>query len=389
MKHPFQILTSSTDGKLLIASASSPSKESSLLLLLPELGDVLCQQNVPQPIYINYLETGPDKVLITADVDKNITIYKLENNELHQLKQQQMPKRLSGISTLNNDAIVCDSLGDVYQITIDTQPAVKKEDLKPLLGHTSPLTAVVAAQYKNPPKSFLITSDRDEHIRVSNYPKSYVIKGFLYGHTQFVSQIHLFEICKESRLVSGGGEGKLFFWDWFREVLITEFDLMPYVEEYLHEFHIKKSSKTKEEQDVQKEQEVENIQPKYEIGVQKIDSIEGEDGVFIVTLVENTSCLVVVHFTDEAKHAQTIQLAAPAVTFAIVGNKLFVSLDAENDNILTIYKFVDGQFVNDDEAQSSIAERIILANPINVEDKSKFAPFYSINQLRKRGNNYS
>ncbi|WLF81434.1 tRNA (guanine-N(7)-)-methyltransferase non-catalytic subunit trm82 [Lodderomyces elongisporus] len=389
MKHPFQILTSSTDGKLLIASASSPSNESSLLLLSPESGDVLCQQNVPQPIYINYSETGPDKVLITADVDKNITIYKLENNELHQLKQQPMPKRLSGISILNSDAIVCDSLGDVYQITIDTQPAVKKEDLKPLLGHTSPLTAVVAAQYKNPPKSFLITSDRDEHIRVSNYPKSYVIKGFLYGHTQFVSQIHLFEICKESRLVSGGGEGKLFFWDWFREVLITEFDLMPYVEEYLHEFHIKKSSKTKEEQDVQKEQEVENIQPKYEIGVQKIDSIEGEDGVFIVTLVENTSCLVVVHFTDEAKHAQTIQLAAPAVTFAIVGNKLFVSLDAENDNILTIYKFVDGQFVNDDEAQSSIAERIISANPINVEDKSKFAPFYSINQLRKRGNNYS
>lgn len=47
-----------------------------------------------------------------------------------------------------------------------------------ILGHASLLTNCLLT----PDEKFIITADRDEHIRVSWYPDGYVIESFCLGH---------------------------------------------------------------------------------------------------------------------------------------------------------------------------------------------------------------
>ncbi|KAF5377782.1 hypothetical protein D9757_008078 [Collybiopsis confluens] len=79
-----------------------------------------------------------------------------------------------------------------------------------ILGHTSLLTSFLLT----PDSKYIITADRDEHIRVSWYPQGYCIESFCLGHTQFVSAIHL-PPAHPDILISGGGDSELKIWDWF------------------------------------------------------------------------------------------------------------------------------------------------------------------------------
>lgn len=49
-----------------------------------------------------------------------------------------------------------------------------------VLGHTSLLTSFLLT----PDGKYIITADRDEHIRVSWYPQGFCIESFCLGHTQ-------------------------------------------------------------------------------------------------------------------------------------------------------------------------------------------------------------
>jgi len=62
-------------------------------------------------------------------------------------------------------------------------------------------------------RKYIITADRDEHIRVSRYPQSWVIEGFCLGHTAFVSKI-LVPGWAPQEVLSGGGDGWLGRWRW-------------------------------------------------------------------------------------------------------------------------------------------------------------------------------
>jgi len=47
-----------------------------------------------------------------------------------------------------------------------------------VLGHTSLLTSFTLSEDER----YIITADRDEHIRISWYPQSYCIEGYCLGH---------------------------------------------------------------------------------------------------------------------------------------------------------------------------------------------------------------
>ncbi|PWW77730.1 hypothetical protein C7212DRAFT_90045, partial [Tuber magnatum] len=88
---------------------------------------------------------------------------------------------------------------------------------KLLLGHVSMLTDLLSVTtttaQEGQKRKYIITADRDEHIRVSRYPQSWVIEGFCLGHTAFVSKL-LVPRWAPQEVLSGGGDAWLGRWRW-------------------------------------------------------------------------------------------------------------------------------------------------------------------------------
>jgi tRNA (guanine-N(7)-)-methyltransferase subunit TRM82 len=99
-----------------------------------------------------------------------------------------------------------------------------------LLGHVSMLTAVALGTSATG-KQYIISADRDEHIRVSRgLPQAHIIEGFCLGHTEFVSRLCVLPGRPEI-LVSGGGDDELFVWDWLSSTLASTADLLKHIKE--------------------------------------------------------------------------------------------------------------------------------------------------------------
>jgi tRNA (guanine-N(7)-)-methyltransferase subunit TRM82 len=84
-----------------------------------------------------------------------------------------------------------------------------------LLGHVSMLTDVQFAteDVDGKTRGYIITADRDEHIRISRgAPQAHIIEGFCLGHKDFISKICL--LPGTELLISGGGDDWLGVWDW-------------------------------------------------------------------------------------------------------------------------------------------------------------------------------
>lgn len=95
-----------------------------------------------------------------------------------------------------------------------------------LLGHVSMLTDVLFAtsETDGQARGFIITSDRDEHIRISRGPPhAYVIERYCLGHKEFISKLSV--LPSTGILVSGGGDDWLGFWNWQTGELMRRYDI--------------------------------------------------------------------------------------------------------------------------------------------------------------------
>ena len=89
-----------------------------------------------------------------------------------------------------------------------------------VLGHVSMLTDVLVREYEG--RNYILTSDRDEHIRVSRYlPQNYVIEAFCLGHKEFVNCLTVPQ-TRPGILISGGGDEELFVWHWPTGALLSK-----------------------------------------------------------------------------------------------------------------------------------------------------------------------
>ncbi|KAK1055549.1 tRNA (guanine-N(7)-)-methyltransferase non-catalytic subunit trm82 [Friedmanniomyces endolithicus] len=226
-----------------------------------------------KPANIIKLTISCDQQYVVAVTDdKFVRVFSLFDGNLCELSQRCMPKRPCALQVQpDNATIVCgDKFGDVYSLPLlpeaalepGAEPAVatqttpevegkqafkpsatnltvhtqrnrksleaqmaqkafsaKKEPVKferkVLLGHVSMLTDVVHAtrSIDGTERGYIITADRDEHIRISRGPpQSHIIEGYCLGHKEFVSKLCI--VPGTDLLVSGGGESELYVWDW-------------------------------------------------------------------------------------------------------------------------------------------------------------------------------
>lgn len=379
MKHPFQLLLANKQGSLLFAAV-----QNHILVYNTSTGKIVGhwfddQQSTHKnhqlerrtgkqisskvQIYNHVkclaLTESESHLVASTDSDKSVLIFTLDydsENILTLSKRQPMAKRPYAITTHDGEAIVADKFGDAYTVPIDLNPPVLEKDLVPILGHVSMLTDVIVGVHNDKP--FLITSDRDEHIRVSSYPKSYVIKLFLHGHEEFISQLCLVD----DLLVSGGGDDYLFVWNWYTGEMLTKFDLKDIVRPFLTDAHLPPEKYRSEDS------------PR-EISIAKIEFVQFGDAKYFVVLVEHTSCLIVLKYEEkELKLHNIIKLDLLCVAFTVGNDSVYVSLVSES--ILQRLTFPDGS------PKNLIIDTNLI--PIDVNTKSEFAELYPVATLRKR-----
>ncbi|KAG6821219.1 hypothetical protein H0H93_004041 [Arthromyces matolae] len=180
------------------------------------------------------------KYLATAGDSKVLKLYSLEGLRL--INERELPKRPTSI-LLTQDAkniLVSDKFGDIFSYAFDFTPlpaTQKRDDLSShenpsggtlVLGHASLLNAFLLTK----DEKFIITADRDEHIRISWYPQGYTIEMFCLGHTKYVSAIHIPTFAPQD-LVSGGGDPVLKIWDWMNGKVKREIEIWDVVERYI------------------------------------------------------------------------------------------------------------------------------------------------------------
>ncbi|KAG6902580.1 hypothetical protein C0995_014587 [Termitomyces sp. Mi166 len=225
--------------------------------------------------------------LATAGDNKTLKIWEIEGLKL--VNERELPKRPTSI-LFTADAktiLVSDKFGDVFRsllllsvrvpllntryhsYTLEFTPLTEKQKKDALsshenpsggsliLGHTSFLNAFIL----NQDEKYIITADRDEHIRVSWYPQGYNIEMFCLGHTKSVAKDHHGDFFIDTRhrfvstihnpafapaeLVSGGGDPTLKIWDWMAGTIKHEIPVWVTVEPYIRI----RSSKRKREAD--------------------------------------------------------------------------------------------------------------------------------------------
>ncbi|KAK0673264.1 hypothetical protein QBC41DRAFT_311852 [Cercophora samala] len=111
----------------------------------------------------------------------------------------------------------------------ETQPAFEHTLL---LGHVSMLTAITVAPgigATGEQREWIITADRDEHVRVSRgIPQAYFIEGFCLGHEDFVSRLCVIP-SRPELLISGGGDDDIFLWKWKDQQLLSRANILDQV----------------------------------------------------------------------------------------------------------------------------------------------------------------
>ncbi|KAG2039894.1 WD40-repeat-containing domain protein [Suillus americanus] len=181
------------------------------------------------------------KYLATSGDDKKLKTWQVDDLKL--LSSRGLPKKPTCINFAdNNDILVADKFGDIFRYQLHpssnessngyTGDALSSHENPSggelILGHASLLTAsLVTADGQ-----YIVTADRDEHIRVSWYPQGYTIESYCLGHQKYVSAIHI-PSFSPGTLISGGGDSVLKIWDWMSGKLLRDIDVFSAVQPFI------------------------------------------------------------------------------------------------------------------------------------------------------------
>ncbi|RYP56537.1 hypothetical protein DL771_011856 [Monosporascus sp. 5C6A] len=322
-------------------------------------------QELPFVILITATSDGKHVVAVTG-TDKTVWVFGHDGKGgLKELSQRTMPKRPSAIKiTADGKTILCaDKFGDVYSLPLvpsstatleasrasttastpappsaftlkaneftvhsarnlraledqrkalrlqaarDTPKEAPSFDHELILGHVSMLTALTTASSGGKP--YILTADRDEHIRVSRgIPQAYVIENFCLGHKAFISALCIPDSQPEL-LVSGGGDNELFLWNWLAGKLLYKVDLLARVQEV--------------------------VPDALKIAVTGLDSYHTERGSSVIAVCERVPALFVFDVQHNALvHVQTLNLPGNPLDAVVISNaenqpsRLAVSVD--------------------------------------------------------------
>lgn len=234
-------------------------------------GNDLNERTIPDIISVTYNSKAKRIALVT--LTKIVQVWQLKEIDSNKLELSLIWSRIAikkgnclSFSKDGSRLLLADKFGDVFGFCIDDdikmnknwivveenkidkddkeEPVKEPKNVQKALAATSRLTSK-ASYYPiilghismlfnvliSPCGKYVLTSERDEKIRVSLYPNSYEIGGFLLGHQQYVATLCFIEDKKKNLLLSGGGDEYIILWDWKKYELISKFNIKDMIKE--------------------------------------------------------------------------------------------------------------------------------------------------------------
>ncbi|KAI8065924.1 WD40-repeat-containing domain protein [Gongronella butleri] len=273
--------------------------------------------------------------LATSGDDKVLRVY--DTASWTEAFTRPVNKRLNAMRFTKDgkQIVTVDKFGDAFCHPCE---AADKDDLEPIVGHVSMVTDLALSD----DEKYIITSDRDEHIRVSRFPNGYNIEAFCLGHTDVVTKIAVLP-WQSNLLVSAGGDGSIRVWNFCAGKQQQLIDVMPYIEEHVPE----------------------NTDPSEMPLVQAL-VVDEKSQTVAVTFTRVPVVLVFGFDNGQLVHKQTIQVGKPVMDVAFdLESRLWLAVVPadENDALVALYAPVDGKYEPSTDAS--------LVAPINATDVEK------------------
>ncbi|CAG8589565.1 12245_t:CDS:10 [Ambispora gerdemannii] len=196
--------------------------------LLPRPKHVLSSEEAHTELIRSIAFNAQGTCMASTSENKVLKIWDLEEKQWKLKNSRSVVKRVVSLvfDQTGSKIIVADKFGDVYRsFPIDLPENNGKTSSQLLLGHVSMITDMTLT----PLNKYIITCDRDEHIRVSRYPNAYNIESFCLGHTHFVSKLHIIPWAADF-LISGGGDDFVALWDYVHGTLLQTLDVKQFVD---------------------------------------------------------------------------------------------------------------------------------------------------------------
>ncbi|RVD81382.1 uncharacterized protein DFL_009248 [Arthrobotrys flagrans] len=304
----------------------------------------------PQPNYIGQLVPiiSGNLLAVTTLEDKTLRLLNLETLEV--VKEWVLQKRPSAITLTPAAILVGDKFGDVFSYKIPTPSEIEENsEGKLLLGHVSLLTTLTTAT--SPPssqqigssgdvKKYIITADRDEHIRITNYPLTHVIHGFCLGHTAFVNRLLA---TKDNLLVSGGGDDWLGLWDWKGGNLLQRVDIRTPVDAMFNREEAKALTEKLRGYNKKRKRREEGA-PEVEITIAVTDILE-VDGKEVIVVLEGVPAILRYKYTTDNKleYAGYVKAAASITSLAVQGSRIYFGADSEEGALVSYVDITEGE----------------------------------------------
>ena len=287
--------------------------------------------------------TPDDSTILVAD--KFGDVYSLPLHPTHDvpasLPVQQDASFESNSTTIERQKPTADFKSSASELTVHTkgnrealrqqreQKAAAKTKEGPtfehklLLGHVSLLTdlIMVEADVEGKRRQYILTADRDEHIRVSRGPsQAHVTENYCLGHKEFVSKLCILP-WQSDILVSGGGDTSIKTFHWQTGVLAGDLPVFDIISEA-----VSKSSHDIAEHKPLRKIAVSGIWP---VTPKMGPGYLGEPFGFVLVAFEGLPLLLSLKWSSQQKLVshQTVELPGNALDVLVFQQTILISTD--------------------------------------------------------------
>ncbi|XP_020805740.1 tRNA (guanine-N(7)-)-methyltransferase non-catalytic subunit wuho [Drosophila serrata] len=164
---------------------------------------------------VSYSPDGQLLAVTTSGAQKALLLYRARPEHARLLSARPLARAASALRFCcdSSSVLVTDKTGDCYQydcVEVDAAPRL-------LLGHLSVVYDILWSE----DQQHIITCDRDDKIRVTNYPATFDIHSYCLGHREFVSGLAL---LTDRHIASASGDKTLRIWNFIegKELLVHE-----------------------------------------------------------------------------------------------------------------------------------------------------------------------